>query len=87
MKWQLHNLTVFIVDLNHNDKILKTPSLIPGDQTHSKYIHTAPHLPGGSTSFVILEKAVGAMVLQLMLYFLPSMARVLFRPTRPSLAG
>ena len=38
-------------------------------------------------SFVILEKAVGAIALQLMLYFLPSTARVLLRPTRPSLAG
>ena len=42
--------------------------------------------PGGRTVSVILEPALGATVLQWILYFCPSIASVLENPTRPSLA-
>ena len=42
--------------------------------------------PGGITVSVILDPAEGAIALHLMLYFLPSIAKVLLSPTRPSLA-
>ena len=38
------------------------------------------------TVSVIREPAVGAMELHLMLYLAPSIAKVLLRPTKPSLA-
>lgn len=43
--------------------------------------------PGGKISSVSLDAAVGTITLQLILFFLPSIAIVLQRPTRPSLAA
>ena len=43
--------------------------------------------PGGSMSSVRRDAAVGTITLQWTLYFLPSIARVLFRPTSPILAA
>jgi hypothetical protein len=43
--------------------------------------------PGGSMSSVRRDAAVGTITLQWILYFLPSIARVLFRPTSPILAA
>jgi len=43
--------------------------------------------PGGSMSSVRRDAAVGTITLQWILFFLPSIARVLFRPTRPILAA
>jgi len=43
--------------------------------------------PGGRTSSVRRDAAVGTITLQWMLFFLPSIARVLFRPTNPILAA
>lgn len=44
-------------------------------------------LPGGMTVSVRRDPATGAMVLQRTLYLLPSMAKVLASPSRPSLAA
>lgn len=43
--------------------------------------------PGGSMSSVRRDAAVGTITLQWILFFLPSIARVLFRPTSPILAA
>jgi hypothetical protein len=43
--------------------------------------------PGGSMSSVRRDAAVGTITLQWMLFFLPSIAIVLFRPTSPILAA
>jgi hypothetical protein len=43
--------------------------------------------PGGSMSSVRRDPAVGTITLQWMLLFIPSIARVLFRPTSPILAA
>jgi hypothetical protein len=43
--------------------------------------------PGGRMSSVSLDAAVGTITLQWMLFFLPSIASVLFRPTNPILAA
>ncbi len=42
--------------------------------------------PSGITVAVRRERATGAIVLHLILYFLPSILRVLLKPNRPSLA-
>jgi len=44
-------------------------------------------IPGGKMSSVSREAAVGTITLQLILFFLPSIAIVLQRPTRPNLAA
>lgn len=44
-------------------------------------------IPGGRISSVSRDAAVGIITLQLILLFLPSIAIVLQRPTRPSLAA
>jgi hypothetical protein len=43
--------------------------------------------PGGNMSSVRRDAAVGTITLQWILFFLPSTARVLFRPTSPILAA
>lgn len=50
----------------------------------SKFINV---VPGGKISSVSRDAAVGTITLQLILFFLPSIAIVLQRPTRPSLAA
>ena len=44
-------------------------------------------MSSGMTVLVSLELATGAMVLHLMLFFLPSILSVFDRPKRPSFAG
>lgn len=44
-------------------------------------------IPGGKISSVSLDAAVGTIALQWILFFLPSIAIVLQRPTKPSLAA
>lgn len=44
-------------------------------------------IPGGRMSSVSRDAAVGTITLQLMLFFLPSIAIVLQSPTKPSLAA
>ena len=49
-------------------------------------MNTHTHTPGGRRFSVILDQAVGATVLQRMLYLAPSLETVLASPTRPSFA-
>lgn len=49
--------------------------------------YTSNNSPCGMTVWVNLDPAVGAMVLQWMLYFRPSIAIVFDRPKRPSFAA
>ena len=52
-----------------------------------RYSVNAPLLPCGQTVLVRREPAIGAIVLQRMLFFWPSRANVLDRPSKPSLAA
>ena len=49
-------------------------------------INFIKHLPSGITVAVDCERATGAIMLHLMLYFLPSMLNALESPSKPSLA-
>ena len=44
------------------------------------------YTPGGITVSVILDPAIGAIVLHLMLFFWPSIAKVFDKPRAPSFA-
>ena len=67
--------------LKGGDLVLSPPPLLP-----MRLIFHITHLPGGMTSSVRRDAAMGAMQLQCMSYLTPSLASVLPRPTMPNLA-
>ena len=49
--------------------------------------YSESNLPGGKIPLVSRDPAIGTIVLQWILYFLPSKASVLHKPRRPNLAA